>query len=294
MKIVYEKLLKKRNLQAKLNALKKDIQDLKKQVDDLEAIMISEQKDVDQLEKFSFTNLMSFFSKEKEIRLNEEREEAYMARTSYENALRRLHQLEEEKHYYEAEISSLKDVEIQFEKQTIEKINRFPESEEMMELKDKFVSMNVFLKNLEEAMNAGEKALEIIEEVNYDLMDAKSWVDVSYLSRGGGGGYQTRQALTNVEKMAKQLQKQLQVFKQKLALLNMKISVQDLFQINNFIFSKTIGSYSTLTGQMINANVCLDITKEKINLQLLELDKMLKEKQKEQIELENVLLKILF
>lgn len=28
MKIVYEKLLKKRNSQAKLNALKKDIQDL--------------------------------------------------------------------------------------------------------------------------------------------------------------------------------------------------------------------------------------------------------------------------
>ena len=74
----------------------------------------------------------------------------------------------------------------------------------------------------------------------------------------------------------------------------MKISVQDLFQINNFIFSKTIGSYSTLTGQMINANVCLDITKEKINLQLLELDKMLKEKQKEQEEVEKNVFKILF
>ena len=74
----------------------------------------------------------------------------------------------------------------------------------------------------------------------------------------------------------------------------MKISVQDLFQINNFIFSKTIGSYSTLTGQMINENVCLDITKEKINLQLLELDKMLKEKQKEQEEVEKNVFKILF
>ena len=149
----------------------------------------AEQKDVDDLDRLTFSAIWANLSGRKAERLEKEEAEAYAARMKYEAAERQLAEIREEISRCQAELREDEGCEERFrqvlrEKQEDLKAKNAVQAEKIRSLEERITELLGRQRELEEAVSAGEAVRRQLDQVLGDLGSAESWGTWDVL--GGG------------------------------------------------------------------------------------------------------------
>lgn len=216
LSLLQAQLTYKKRLEAMLKELKSQQEPLRKKVEQLNKIMLSERRDVDQLEGRSPAAFFYFLLGKKDEKLDEERREYYAARVKYDAARRELESIEMDIESTEEDLADLADCETRYA-QAIEAKRISIEnagttlSRELLEKEHVLNSLHSQERDLEEAIAAGTNALRTASDV---LNSLRTVENVGYLDHFGSNPL-TDMAKHETQDDARQNVEQLQIHLQK-------------------------------------------------------------------------------
>lgn len=148
-----------------------------------------EERDVAKLEGFSLSSLLASFTGTKDERLTKETQEAVTARAAYDDAARRLQTLEAEQELTQREIAELEPAEADYQQLLAEKERLMaqdpsPAARRLFALGEQEQEIARRIRELEEALEAGEQAHRDLTAVARSLDSAEGWGTWDML--GGG------------------------------------------------------------------------------------------------------------
>ncbi len=175
-----EKIARKDRLTRMLENLERQQRQLKVKVDDLEAIKIKEQKDVDKLESRSLATFIYMFAKNKAEKLEFEKREAYEAAVKYDSAKNELQSVEEDITRYKEELNQIQNYEEEYNRLLSEKAEKIKESnlpsaEEISQTESEIMDLKKQEKELNEAITAVQNAESMAESIFQALSKADNW-----------------------------------------------------------------------------------------------------------------------
>ena len=221
LSLLQAQLSYKKRLEAMLKELKNQQEPLRKKVEQLNKSMLSERKDVDQLEGHSPAAFFYFLLGKKDEKLNEERREYYAARVKYDAARRELDAIEMDIEATEEDLADLADCEVRYA-QAIEAKRISIEnagttlSQELLEKEHTLNSLQSQAHELEEAIAAGTTALRTASDV---LSSLRTVENVGYLDHFGSNpltDMAKQETLDDARQNVEQLQIHLQKFNKEL------------------------------------------------------------------------------
>ena len=179
----------KNRLESVLNELRKQKSILEAKVEELSVQKVKEQLDVDHLERRSLSNYFYQVVGKLDEKLTKEKQEAYEAAVKYDAAYSELQAVEadiraKELEYGKVRRSNERYQEVLKEKQEAVKLSGVPEAAEILRLEAQLTSLDVQLKELEEAISAGKRAEQIADSILESLSSAEGWGTWDLL--GGG------------------------------------------------------------------------------------------------------------
>ena len=225
------KIARKRHLEAALTQLYSRRDQLKAKADELEEIMYQEQEDVDRLEGGS---LAAFFYRvvgKKDEKLEQEREEAYAAKVKYDAAAAELSVVEEDIAKMVEEVTPLRGCEEQYAKLLQEKASAVknsgsPEGEEIFRLEERLSRVQNRIRELKEAIAAGDEAWDMAQDVLQSLDSAEGWSTWDMLGGGLIADVAKHSRLDEAQWKIEALQHQLTRFRSELADVTVYADVQ--------------------------------------------------------------------
>lgn len=176
----YEYLLPK--LYEKRNALSQKVYELEK-------CKLSEQEDVERLERLTVSSLFYRITGQMDEKLNKEKEESSIASANYAAAVRELEAVRDEIWSAQCEVRDCENYEKKYREILQAKIDKIktldiPETTQLIEFEQKITSRENAQKELKEAIAAGNHALTIAKGMNESLESAKKLGTYDML--GGG------------------------------------------------------------------------------------------------------------
>lgn len=175
-----EKLRTKEKLQSLRDMAKKELH--KKRIDEksLYSILKKEEDDVTRLEGMSFSSIFLSIIGKKEDRLDIEREEFLTAKLRYEENLEVIRELEEKIGLIDKELKDYGNIEREYNDLIKEKERLLIEEdgEDGRNLKaslDRINELKLSIKEVKEAISAGEVANKALDEMKKHLDSARSW-----------------------------------------------------------------------------------------------------------------------
>lgn len=230
---------RKKQLESMLQELYDRQRELTDRTEQLRAVMMSEQADVDRLECGSLTAFVYNVLGRKEEKLTKEREEACAARVKYDAAALELSTLNEDIERKEHELSGLHGCEEEYEQvfhQKLEEMKRQggAQAEEIMALERKLGFMENQAREVQEAIQAGENALAQAQEVMTHLKSAESWATWDLFSDSIFTDIIKHDHLDQAQHLVEQLQIGLQSFRTELADVAMEIRADLNVRIEGF------------------------------------------------------------
>lgn len=180
IKELYEKAALKRKFAAELADLEEQRQELAYNAEVLRNVMELEEEDVKRLEKTSISNFFIELSGRMGEKMNQERREAYAAAAKYHAAAAELENIEKTMAAKQAELEKLADCEELLQKEVAEaveeaKVSGGESGAKIVELEKKILEQGNRIRELNEALNAGNYALNGIDTVLSDLGSAERW-----------------------------------------------------------------------------------------------------------------------
>lgn len=216
-----EQLVRKGQLENRLQELRSQEEELGCKVRDLLTVMLTEETDVKRLEGRSLAAFFYGVIGKKDEKLDKERKEAYAARVKYDAALKELEAVREDTRRLMAEKGELRDCEGEYRRLLQEKGERMKASgsadgDEVTRLEEKLLGLRKEMKELREAISAGQRALHLTKAVRDKLADAKGWSNWDVMGGGLLADAAKHSALDEAQSMIEQLQVQLRRFKTEL------------------------------------------------------------------------------
>ena len=181
-----------------------------------------EQKDVDDLDRLTFSAIWANLSGRKAEKLEKEEAEAFAARMKYEAAARQLSEIREEIERCEAELREDEGCEERFcqvlrEKQEDLKANNAAAAEKIRALEERLTELAGSRRELEEAVSAGETVLRQTEAVYGSLNSAGNWGTWDVLGGGLLTDMMKYSRLDDAQRGMEQLQSALRRYRAELA-----------------------------------------------------------------------------
>ena len=224
-----QEILEKKRTKAKLSDLQIQQAELKERTAKLEKLMVKEQKDVDRLNRGSLSAFFYRASGQMEEKLSKEEAEAYAARVKYETARSELWAVDEDIAACLREIEGLPECEERY--QSLLKSR----AEQLMRMEKRLSFLKSQNQEIEEALTAGEQALQATEEILEHLEGAKSWGTIDMLGGGIISDVVKYDHLDQVQEQATTLQNSLRSFRTELADVTDKISGNIQAEIGEFL-----------------------------------------------------------
>lgn len=175
-----EKLRTKEKLQSLRDMAKKELHKKRTDEKSLYSILKKEEDDVTRLEGMSFSSIFLSIIGKKEDRLDIEREEFLTAKLRYEENLEVIRELEEKIGRIDKELKDYGDIEREYN-DLIKKKERLlieEDGEDGRNLKaslDRINELKLSIKEVKEAISAGEVANKALDEMKKHLDSARSW-----------------------------------------------------------------------------------------------------------------------
>ena len=233
-------IMEKQRTDAKLSDLLLQQSDLEKKTEELEKTMQKEQDDVDRLNGRSLAAFFYRATGKIGEKLTKEEAEAYAASVKYEAAKNELQAVSDDIDYCQRRLSQLQDCEQQYEKVLEEKTEQIkksgvPEAGRIMNLENEIAFLETQQKEIQEAVTAGNRALDIARKILEDLDSAKNWSTFDLMGGGLIADMAKYDRLNKVQDKIQDLQAALRGFRTELADVTERISGDLHVEIGDFL-----------------------------------------------------------
>ena len=250
-----EQLVRQGQLEAQRTELRRQRDDLAVHVRELEAAKLSEQADVDKLEGRSLAAFFYNVVGKMDEKLSKEREEAYAARVKYDAAARELDGVENDLRRCETELAGLRDCQRQYDALMKEKTDAIKaaggeNAEEILKLEERIAFLESQKKELQEAVSAGQSALNTAESVLSSLDSAEGWGTWDLFGGGLISDLAKHSHLDEAQGNIEYLQSQLRRFKTELADVrisaDMQVNVDGFLRFADYFFDGLFADWAVL------------------------------------------------
>lgn len=193
--------------------------------DELLKILEKEEKDVIKLQSTGISSLFLSLMGKKEDKLDKEREEFLTARMKYEECLESIRELEAEIHYANVELKKYKNANEEYLKAIKDKRKVLLkedtiESRHLKEGLEKINEIKLDIKEINEAIHAGEKTNSSLETMKEHLNTAKGWGMWDMLGGGLISNIAKHSAIEKANQIAHSTQSNLKSFQKELSDVN--------------------------------------------------------------------------
>lgn len=277
-----QQIARKRQLDAMIGELRNQCGALMRQVEELDAIRKKEQRDVDRLEGRSLAAFFYNMSGRMDEKLDQERREAYAAAAKYSVAVRELDEVQEDLARKEAERQTLEPCEARYQAVMEEKAAAVKKAggaaaEEILRAEECLAFLNSQSRELQEAISAGNTALNTANQILSSLGSAESWGTFDLL----GGGVMTdlvkHSHLDEAQRCTEQLQAQLRRFQTELAdvtiQLDVQVNVDGFLRFADYFFDGIFADWAVM-DKISQAQSQIQSVKNQIETALAKLDRM--------------------
>lgn len=239
MQLLRLQVEQKKHKESKLKDLYVQRESLRDKVDALKKYKLDEEADVERLEGHSLTVFFYRVIGKMDEKLDKEREEAYAASVKYDVAVRELYAVEEDIKGYEIELRKLRGCEQQYEQALKEKLEAIKslgnqDAEEILRAEDRISYLVGQIKEMQEALGAGQAALETADRILSSLNSAEGWGTWDLLGGGLLSDMIKHSHLDKAQQQVEHLQVQLRRFKTELT--DVRISADLQVGIDGFLF----------------------------------------------------------
>lgn len=290
LKALQEKISRSRQLTSMLKELRGQRDTIAARVQELEAIKMDEQADVDRLEGRSLASFFYNVIGKMDERLNKEREEAYAARVKYDAAARELEAIDGDIQRCESELSGLRGCEREYEATLREKANAVKSeggarAEEILKLEERHAYLESQKKELREAISAGNSARSTAESVLSSLDSAEGWGTWDLLGGGLLADMAKHSHLDEAQGAIERLQSQLRRFKTELADVtihaDMQVNVDGFLRFADYFFDGLFADWAVM-DKISQSQSQVQSTKNQIDSVLSRLNSMMSAAEREQ------------
>lgn len=239
------KLKEKENYQHKLEAIMTELKEYNFKKNNLMEQLKKEKKDVDKLEKLSFTSIWYSLVGGKQARLQKEKNELSQVEYEYKFVCETIERLKGESEYYKDKIYGIRRLEDEYQKLLIEKEQLIMDSnndlyQPLNDINQRIVENENNLKEITEAINAGKQVLNALETINNALRKAKGWGTYDVLGGGFFASMIKHSHLDDAENKMRDLKYLLNKYTRELKDVNMSVSINldisDMLKFADFFF----------------------------------------------------------
>ena len=290
LSLLQAQIVYKKRLEAMMTELRSQEASLQEKVTELKEKLILEQQDVERLEGRSLAVFIYHAMGKMDEMLDRERREAYATQVKYDAAIRELDAIQEDIRETEADLQDLCDCEDRYarkleeKRQTIE-VAGTPNAEVLLEKERALACLQEQERELEEAIDAGTAALEIISHVLSNLNSAKDWSHFDILGGKFLSDIVKHESLDEAQKNIEQLQIQLQRFNKELSDVSIRsdlqASIDQMLKFADYYFDGLLTDLTAM-DRINEAHDQADTTQEEILSILRHLQTALEDNRSEQ------------
>ena len=234
-----QKIASGKALEARLQELQNQKWEFERKVTSLRVAFREEQADVERLEGRSLANYFFQVVGKLDDKLTKERKEAYAAKVKLDAAERELATIEADMDEIRTRLTEVRFAREQYGSAMERKRNELtlsdtPVAQQILAMEEKLTALEVYKKELREAINAGSSAKGTADRILRELDKADNWNTWDML---GGDGIITQMAkhshLDNAQDLMEELQRKLRRFKTELA--DVQITADTQVNIDGFL-----------------------------------------------------------
>ena len=249
---VKARIRSKQKLESMLRKARIIFQEQKSICTTLRVLLSDEQADVDKLEGLSLTGLFYSVLGTKDERLEKERQEFLAAKLKYDEAAESLEDARKEIHRLRDDLTSFANVDGEYDRLIKEKAKFLANAgdasaEKLLAISENLADLNSVRRELQEAIQAGEAALNSLQRVSTELASASNWGTWDML---GGGMITTmvkHSKIDTAKQYAHHAQQQLRRFQEELAdadrRLHVSLEIDGFSKFADYFFDGLISDW---------------------------------------------------
>ena len=188
---------------------------------------------------------------------SKEKEEAYSAAVKYEAAVKELENVKKDLAWCQDELKPLSGCQQRYRQALAEKLHRIKStggaaSIEILELEEKLSGLEKQKKEIREAIDAGNQALDMTERVLKELGSAEDWGTFDVFGGGLLSDLQKHSHLDSAQEMIEDLQERLRRFRTELSDVNMEnraelqVNIQGFLRFADYFFDNIFTDWTVL------------------------------------------------
>lgn len=217
-----EQIAQRRDDIAVYESLCRQEEDCKREVDNRITQWAKEERDVEKLEKLTWSSIMASLRGNKDEDLDREKREAYAARLRLQEAERQLAEIRSEIRMRQDRLSMSADCERKYQAVLLEKAEEARKqnpvlAERLAELEQRELGLTTRKKELEEALFAGRQTMDHIRLAMDDLGTAEGWSSWDILGGGLIADAMKYSSMDDAQKKMEQVQSDLRRYQAELA-----------------------------------------------------------------------------
>ena len=237
LKELHRQKLQKKRLQAMEMELTNQRNAAAKKAAELEAIKRKEQLDVEKLEGKTFKALFATLAGTKEEKLSQERQEAYAATMKHDAAQRDLQGIMHDLEICKIELEKIEGIEEEYEhlleeRKTSLKQEASRRAKEVIILEKQMEDLSHEIVELEEALDVGYRAFDLIETILKELNEAYNWAETDVFMDSFWVDMQKHEHIHTAQDLIQDLRDELRRFKTELADVSIEGDIQ--IEIDDF------------------------------------------------------------
>lgn len=294
LKELHRQKLQKKRLQAMEVELERQRAEAAKKAAELNEIKKKEQMDVDKLEGKSIKALFATLAGNKEEKLSQERQEAYAAAMKYDAAQRDLQGIMHDLEVCKIELEKIEGMEEEYEHLLEERKNSLKQeasrrANEVIVLEKQMEDLSHEIVELEEALDAGYRAFDVVERILSELNEAYNLAEWDTFTDSFWVDMQKHEHLHTAQDLIQDLRNELRHFKTELADVNIEgdiqIEMDDFSEFADWFFDNIFTDWD-IKDKIANSLTQADDTRSQVTTTINLLKDMRDERMKRRIELE--------
>lgn len=223
---LYELVCEKKSIQLKLDELNKQKTQLNDKIVMLKSQYEKEQKDVDNLENNTLSKFFYNLTGKLDEKLDKETREMLTAKGIYDNAVFQLNNINTDIAKYEKRISELSDCEKQYEEAAKLKLDEMKGTNpEIVNIQIELARSANKLKEIREAVQAGNIAYAKAQEVSRELGKADNWAMFDIFGGGLIADMVKYDHMDKAQQLVNEMHSYMAAFKTELTDINMSVRV---------------------------------------------------------------------
>ncbi|GAB3798594.1 hypothetical protein [Virgibacillus kimchii] len=249
---ISERMKKKRKWEMQLSDYKAELSDVEKMISGLEDQLTDEMKDVKKLERIGFTNVFRAILGIKEEKLNKEKQEVVAVQLKLKEANKTKKEIVQAIQEVKNKLQDVVNIEKEYDSILLEKEKIITESKsfsarQLFEVIEKKGDIQAYIKELKEAIQAGEIVKMALADAVSSLEKAEGWGTFDMFGGGAIAGLVKHNHIDQAEEHIHVAQSKMRTFQKELLDLEgnseVQVDISGLLKFADFFFDGIIADW---------------------------------------------------